>query len=186
MSPPRPPTPESDPAAPRAWSASRRHPRLRFTPAKLERCFRVLDAQRGPRPPAGEISLVFLTGAALARLHGDFLGDASPTDVITFPGDPPEGFAGEICLSVDCAAGEAAKRGQPLARELTLYLVHGWLHLAGLDDRDAAGRRAMRRNERRLLAALTRARALPDFRLARARRRFRLPRAEKNHSLRRP
>jgi probable rRNA maturation factor len=149
----------------RAWSASRRHARLRYTTAALARCLEILDAQRGPRPPAGEISVVFLTDAALARLHADFLGDPAPTDVITFPGDAAEeDFAGEICISADRAATEAKKRAVPVARELTLYLVHGWLHLAGLDDLTAAGRRAMRRHEHRLLAALARARAFPDFR----------------------
>jgi probable rRNA maturation factor len=54
-----------------------------------------------------------------------------------------------------------------LAAELTLYLVHGWLHLAGLDDLTPRGRRAMRSGERRLLAALRRARAQPDFTLGR-------------------
>jgi probable rRNA maturation factor len=134
----------------------------------LGACLKILDNQPGPRPPPGEISLAFLTDAALARLHGDFLNDPSPTDVITFPGDDSGEFAGEICVSVDRAAREAAKRRRPFALELTLYVVHGWLHLAGLDDLTAPGRQAMRRGERRLLAALTRARALPDFHCSRA------------------
>jgi probable rRNA maturation factor len=119
----------------------------------------------GPRPPPGEISLVFLTDAALAQLHDDFLNDPTPTDVITFPGDESGELGGEICMSVDRAAIESCQRRRPFATELTLYLVHGWLHLAGLDDLTPHGRQAMRRAERRLLAALRRARAQPDFRL---------------------
>jgi probable rRNA maturation factor len=161
MAPPRPPPPK-----PRAWAASRRHPRLRYSRAALARCLEVLDAQPGPRPPPGEISLAFLTEAALARLHADFLGDPAPTDVITFPGDSSTGLAGEICVSADRARAEARARRRPFALELTLYVVHGWLHLAGLDDLTPRGRQAMRRGERRLLAALQRARALPDFRWA--------------------
>jgi len=141
------------------------HPRLRYTPAKLEKFFAVLEVQPGPRPPAGELSIAFLTDDALARLHDKFLNDPAPTDVITFPGDE-QALAGEICVSVDRAAIEAVSRREPFARELSLYLVHGWLHLAGLDDLTATGRRAMRRGERRLLAAVARARAQPDFRLA--------------------
>lgn len=126
----------------------------------------VLETQPGPRPPPGEISFAFLTDAALAQLHDEFLDDPAPTDVITFPGEAAEGLAGEICVSVDRAIAEARKRRHPFALELALYLVHGWLHLAGLDDLTAPGRRAMRQGERRLLAALRRARALPDFRLS--------------------
>jgi len=149
----------------RAWAAHRRHSRLRFSRAALDRCLKLLEIQPGPQPPPGEISLAFLTDAALAKLHADFLNAPAPTDVITFPGDETGELAGEICVSVDRAAAESAKRRRPLALELTLYLVHGWLHLAGLDDRTPRDRQAMRRAERRLLGALRRARALPDFRL---------------------
>ncbi|MGA2052653.1 MAG: rRNA maturation RNase YbeY [Opitutales bacterium] len=150
---------------PRVWAASRRHPRLRFAKSALEKCLQVMEAQPGPHPPPGELSLAFLTDVALAQLHDQFLADPAPTDVITFPGDIDAGLAGEICVSVDRAVAEAARRRRLFARELTLYLVHGWLHLAGLDDLTLAGRRAMRRAERRLLAAIERARAWPDFRL---------------------
>jgi len=163
MTPPRPP-PRKPPAA-RAWSAHRRHARLRYSRAALGRCLEVLEGQPGPRPPGGEISLAFLTDEALAQLHAEFLNDPAPTDVITFPGDAAGEWAGEICVSVDRAALEAQARRRPFALELTLYLVHGWLHLAGLDDLTPGGRKAMRRGERRLLAALRRNRALPDFRL---------------------
>jgi probable rRNA maturation factor len=138
---------------------------LRYSRAQLGRCLEVLDAQADYRPIAGELSLVFLTDEALARLHADFLGDSTPTDVITFPGNPEDNLAGEICVSVDRALAEAKKRRQPFAQELTLYLVHGWLHLAGLDDLTAPGRKAMRRGERRLLAAIIREKAVPDFKL---------------------
>jgi probable rRNA maturation factor len=133
----------------------------------LDKCLQALESAAGPHPPSGELSLAFLTDAALARLHGQFLDDHAPTDVITFPGDPASGLAGEICVSVDRAAAEARKRRRPFAHELTLYVVHGWLHLAGLDDLTPAGRRAMRLGERRLLRVLARARAFPDFRLRR-------------------
>ena len=50
-----------------------------------------------------------------------------------------------------------------LSAELTLYLVHGWLHLAGHDDRAPGPRRAMRRAEAAALEVLRRAAALPRF-----------------------
>ena len=104
--------------------------------------------------PPGELSVALLTDPDLARLHADFLGDPKTTDVITFAGQPALGLAGEICVSVDTAAAYARKHRRRFAEELTLYVVHGWLHLAGYDDLMPVKKRAMRRAERRALALL--------------------------------
>lgn len=119
----------------------------------------------------GELSVVFLTDQALAALHARFLDDPSATDVITFEGNPELGTAGEICVSVDAAIRQTGPRHRSsskrdeFAQELGLYVVHGWLHLAGYDDLIPAKKRAMRRAERRALTLLDRAGALPRFRL---------------------
>ena len=117
---------------------------------------------RGGCPP-GELSIVFLTDDALAGLHGEFLGDPTATDVITFEGDPAHGVAGEICLSADAATRQRGRRD--FAAELTLYLAHGWLHLAGYDDLVPAKKRRMRAAEARALRLLRAADAMPGFRL---------------------
>ena len=111
----------------------------------------------------GELSVVFLTPAALARLHARFLSDPSETDVMTFPGDPALGIAGEICVSARAAERFAQGAGTDFSEELTLYLVHGWLHLAGHDDRKPRRRRAMRRAEARAMGLLRAAGAIPTF-----------------------
>jgi probable rRNA maturation factor len=49
---------------------------------------------------------------------------------------------------------------------MTLYLVHGWLHLAGYDDREPGARRSMRGAERRAMRLLALSRAVPPFKLA--------------------
>ncbi len=129
-----------------------------------------------PRCPSDELSLAFLTDAALAKVHADFLDDPAPTDVITFAGDPAHGLAGEICISVDAAlrhldpAGRrsrrpAHRRWDAFSAELTLYIVHGWLHLAGYDDLVPAKKRVMRRAEARALRLLRTVGRLPIFRL---------------------
>lgn len=101
--------------------------------------------------PAGELSIAILTDAAIARLHADFLGDPKPTDVITFPGNPALGLAGEICVSADTAAAYARKHGKSLPHELALYIVHGWLHLCGYDDLEPRAKRLMRAAEKRAM-----------------------------------
>jgi probable rRNA maturation factor len=145
------------------------HPRLRGA-ASARRALRVLLARRADfelpgsvfRPDTLALSVAFLSGPELARLHGQFLGDPAETDVITFPARPGFGFAGEICVSVDAARRQT---GRAFSDELALYVVHGWLHLAGHDDLAPARKRRMRRAERRALALLREAGAMPRFAL---------------------
>lgn len=155
---------------PRTCVIANRHPRLRVDRASVRRAIAVLDAaharfapEADPPPPAGELSVAFLTDDALAALHGRFLDDPTTTDVITFAADPAQGTGGEICVSADTAARCARERRSDLAGELALYLVHGWLHLAGHDDLEPRRKRAMRRAEARALRLLADAAALPRF-----------------------
>ncbi len=170
----RPPADDPAPPGPNLTdevALANRHPRLRFNRAAVLRLFALLEQNRtvivGRRTTAGrgELSVVFMTDAALARLHGDFLDDPTTTDVITFEGDPTLGTAGEICVSADTAAAYARAQVRDFSAELTLYLVHGWLHLAGHDDLQPAKKRAMRRAEARAMRVVTRAGAMPQFSL---------------------
>ena len=155
----------------------RGHPRLRLDRRAVATAIHELDAHAGaivgadrprrlPGIPRGELSLAFLTDAALAALHGRFLDDPSATDVITFAGDPSAGQAGEICVSVDAARRFACQHRRDFSEELTLYLVHGWLHLGGHDDRAPAARRRMRAAEARAMALLRAVRTVPEFSFA--------------------
>lgn len=141
-------------------------PGLQVDARKIDAAIAALDAEarrfRGGCP-AGELSLAFFTDRALADLHGRFLDDPSETDVITFEGEPDLGQAGEICVSADAALRCAGPRG--FSRELTLYVVHGWLHLAGYDDLKPALKRVMRRAESRAMEVLARHRLLGAFSL---------------------
>lgn len=118
-----------------------------------------LDRMRWARCPAGELSVAFVGDAEIARVHGEFMDDPTVTDVITFPGDAPEGaepFAGEIVINVAQARREGPPHGLTAGAELLLYLVHGWLHLAGHRDKKPAEAKAMRAAEARALASLRR------------------------------
>ena len=155
----------------REVAIANRHPRLQFDRRKVAAVIRLLDessptlAPTSSAIPTGDLSIVFLTDAELARLHGAFMNDPSPTDVITFEGNSLLGTAGEICVSADTAAAYAAAHRHDFSIELTLYLVHGWLHLAGFDDLVPNKKRAMRRAEARAMRLLERAGAIPRFTL---------------------
>lgn len=138
---------------------------LAYSPSRVERLFFTLDKLEAHSIPPGELSIAFVCDEILAQMHAKFMNDPTPTDVITFPGDAEMSFAGEICVSVDHALKAAPKYGNTLARELTLYLVHGWLHLAGYDDTQTQNRKKMRTAEKQTLRALEAAHSIPNFRI---------------------
>lgn len=175
----------------RDLSINNAHPRLRFDSKAVARVVALLDEHfhfvpadkphlapaarkrlQAPPPavPQGELSLAFLTDAKLAALHADFLDDPTTTDVITFEGQPDLGFAGEICVSADTALAYAKEHDRDFSQELTLYVVHGWLHLAGYDDLRPAKKRRMRAAEARALKLLRAHGAIPEFTLRQSRR----------------
>lgn len=100
----------------------------------------------------GELSVAFVNDTQIAKIHGDYIGDPTPTDVITFPANNEMQSAGEIIVSVDHARIRAEDLKVSFSRELSLYLIHGWLHLAAYDDKNEAECAKMREAEQ---AALT-------------------------------
>lgn len=116
----------------------------------------VVEALREGQREGLALSVVFVTDEALKGLHGRFLDDNSPTDVMTFDlGDEEDGGpAGELYVSVEAALRCAPTYSWPVENELLLYVVHGTLHLCGYDDHDEEERRAMRLAEARVLQRL--------------------------------
>lgn len=101
--------------------------------------------------PQLEVSLLLCDEKEIARLHGEFLGDPTATDVITFPLDDD---SVELAISVERAQREAQARGHTYGAELALYIVHGLLHACGYDDIEAEGRCKMRAAEGDVLRQL--------------------------------
>jgi probable rRNA maturation factor len=81
------------------------------------------------------------------RVHRDFMDIEGPTDVITF-------HHGEIVIGAEVAERQAAEYGEPLAREILRYFVHGLLHLAGHEDADPTESAAMESIQESIVAHL--------------------------------
>lgn len=129
----------------------------RATPL-LERAARFAAESEGFR--SGELSVTVVGQRAMARLHREFMDIDGPTDVITFDlgGDLDAGvIEGEIVVCADVAKRVAARRASSLKaakEELTLYVVHGVLHLAGYNDHADDDFTNMHAREDELLAEL--------------------------------
>jgi probable rRNA maturation factor len=79
------------------------------------------------------------TDAELRRLNREFRGQDFATDVLSFPAASARGTLGEIAISYDRAAAQAAERGHTEEDELRVLMLHGVLHLAGFDHETDAG-----------------------------------------------
>jgi probable rRNA maturation factor len=128
--------------------------RLALDATSVLACVTVLDqVDKGSVLP-GSLGIAFVGEAECSRLHAAFFGDPEITDVMTFPGDPEDRHAGDIAICPVVAATAAEESGLSFREELTLYLVHAWLHLSGMEDGTPQGRSQMRAAEDRLMQVL--------------------------------
>jgi probable rRNA maturation factor len=105
---------------------------------------------------AASVSLAFVDNPTVHRLNKQFLDHDEPTDVLTFPlsGPGAKTLEGEVVIGAEVARAVAAERGHDESAELSLYVIHGVLHLCGYDDTTAAAARRMRDRERHYLDLL--------------------------------
>jgi probable rRNA maturation factor len=118
--------------------------------AALPGCFDAIKSPEAPLPCLAEVEVTIVDDADIARVHGDFLDDPTPTDVITF-------HHGEILISADMAERQGREHGQSVDHEVALYLVHGLMHLAGWEDHEADEAREMARRQESILQAALKA-----------------------------
>lgn len=95
------------------------------------------DLVAGGRP----FSCLLTNDAELRRLNKMFLGNDYPTDVLSFPsGDEAE--LGEVAVSVERAAEQAGALGHSREDEIRILMLHGVLHLLGMDHETDRGKMA--------------------------------------------
>ena len=104
-----------------------------------------------------EISIAIVSDERIHEINRQFLNHDYPTDVITFElGTNPatNNFQAEIVVSAETAMQIAEEVDTSLEMELILYVIHGSLHLTGLDDHSDEDRIEMRKNERAMMNSL--------------------------------
>jgi probable rRNA maturation factor len=89
-----------------------------------------------------ELSLSFVASEEMEDLHVRFMGEAGPTDVLSFPLDE-DGLIGDVVVCPSVAEAGAARNGGDAGDELRLLVVHGVLHLLGYDHQERAERAVM-------------------------------------------
>ncbi|WP_395718259.1 rRNA maturation RNase YbeY [Prosthecobacter sp.] len=104
--------------------------------AAMPACVAAIRSSEAPLSDMPLVEVSIVSDKEIARVHGEFLDDPTPTDVITF-------HHGEILISADTADRQGREHSQPFDHEIALYLVHGLLHLAGWDDHEKKDAREM-------------------------------------------
>jgi probable rRNA maturation factor len=98
----------------------------------------------------GEVDVLLADDATLRSLNKTFRQKNKATDVLSFPAaENPYGHAGDLAISLDTAARQAAAFGHTLRDEVRILLLHGLLHLSGMDHETDKGEMAAREAELR-------------------------------------
>lgn len=106
------------------------------------------------------LAINFVDTATICQLNKDFVGHEGSTDVISFNYDTDgdssnDDIDGELFICTDTAETAAKRLKKKFSDEITLYIVHGILHISGEDDSTASERRRMRFLERKVILELT-------------------------------
>ncbi len=106
----------------------------------------VLNVLEREGQPFDGVGIVFIGLRAMKKLHQETFNDPSPTDCISFPlaHGPGPFLLGDVFVCPEVA--KETDRRAPY-RELTLYVIHGLLHLLGYDDIQPADRTLMVRRQ---------------------------------------
>lgn len=106
--------------------------------------------------PGGTINVTFVSDAEIRRLNRKYSGNDYATDVLSFnyleTGEAIEGVIGEMAISLETAARQAAEARIELADEVALLCLHGVLHIGGYDHQDEDGRERMQALHKGLMA----------------------------------
>lgn len=112
--------------------------------------------------PDAELSILIVDNSGIQQINRDYLQRDRPTNVISFAmqegqwaGVQPQ-LLGDVVVSAERAASDAAAAQIPFEHELWFLLVHGILHLLGYDHErgTAAQAQAMEQREREIFARL--------------------------------
>ena len=100
----------------------------------------------------GDIGYMFVNDEKILEVNNEYLGHDYYTDVITF--DYCEGniLNGDIVISLDTVRTNAEKFGKTYEDELFRVIIHGVLHLCGINDKGPGEREIMEENENKALA----------------------------------
>jgi rRNA maturation RNase YbeY len=102
----------------------------------------------------GEIAYIFCSEGQILDVNMQYLNHDYYTDIITFDYSEGDVISGDIFVSVDTIKSNAETLGVSFREELHRILIHGILHLCGINDKSVEERKVMETNENKALSIL--------------------------------
>ncbi|WP_370756709.1 rRNA maturation RNase YbeY [Prevotella pectinovora] len=102
----------------------------------------------------GDIGYMFVDDEKILEVNREYLGHDYYTDVITFDYDEDDVVSGDIVISLDTVRSNAELFGKEYDDELHRVMIHGILHLCGINDKGPGEREIMEAAENKALALL--------------------------------
>lgn len=104
----------------------------------------------------GEIGYMFVDDEKILEVNNEYLRHDYYTDIITFDYDEGDTISGDLVISLDTVRTNAEKFGKDYNEELHRVIIHGILHLCGINDKGPGEREIMEAHENKALALLER------------------------------
>lgn len=111
---------------------------------------------------AGNISYIFCSDEKILEVNKEYLQHDYYTDIITFDYTEGNVISGDLFISLDTVKSNSEKFGTAYEEELHRTIIHGILHLCGINDKGPGEREIMEKNENEALALLIAARSQTD------------------------
>ncbi|MFA6767480.1 MAG: rRNA maturation RNase YbeY [Parabacteroides sp.] len=102
----------------------------------------------------GEISYIFCSDEKIIDVNRQYLKHDYYTDIITFDYTNGSKISGDIFISLDTVKSNSEIFQTPYEQELLRTIIHGILHLCGINDKGPGEREIMEKNEDKALAIL--------------------------------
>ena len=102
----------------------------------------------------GALVYTFCDDERIIEVNREFLQHDYYTDIITFDYSRRKLISGDMFISLDTVASNAEQLGVDYADELHRVIIHGVLHLCGINDKGPGEREIMERHENRALELL--------------------------------
>ena len=99
----------------------------------------------------GEVGYMFVNDDKILEVNREYLGHDYYTDVITFDYDEDDVVSGDVVISLDTVASNAHLFNKTYEDELYRVIIHGILHLCGINDKGPGEREQMEAAENKAL-----------------------------------
>ena len=100
----------------------------------------------------GEIAYIFVDDEEILRVNREYLQHDYYTDIITFDYTEGDTISGDLFISLDTVRTNAEQFDKPYEEELHRVIIHGILHLCGINDKGPGEREIMEAAEDKALA----------------------------------